>query len=122
MEGNKVTTSIQLSPQSLRVINKNNIDINIFIEDVLCAVQENKLESLNAIFNKHIHLSTTGLGTEDILKRYLQEFFNEKNGDLTAFFSFALGIGYARAERVLNGLFAEAYITRAAGLKLRTSK
>lgn len=108
-------TSVALNQQSLSIISRNAIDLDEWVNKVLAVYQEDKLTYLRDSFaERPLFIAPEDQSIEDRMRL----FFNEKNGDLTAFFSFALKIGYARADRLVNTLLTQSVINRGGGMHL----
>jgi len=111
--------SVALNEQSLTIIRKSAIDLDEWINEALAVYQEEKLAYLHDVFAKR-SLPSFFIAPEDqSLENRVRLFFKEKNGDLTAFFSFALNIGYARADRLVNTLLTQSVINRGGGKHIK---
>lgn len=111
---------ITLSERSGRIVSQDAIELQDWVNHALAVYEAEKLACLRAAFASQpvqtLYTGPEGQSIEDKMHR----FFSEKNGDLTAFFSFALNIGYARADRLVAALLTQGVISRGGGMEIKT--
>ncbi|QNU41832.1 hypothetical protein IDH70_10640 [Mixta calida] len=115
----RATISITLSEWSSRIVSHNDIELEDWVNNALAVYEAEKLACLRAAFTAQplhfLYNEPEGQCIEDKMYR----FFSDKNGDLTAFFSFALNIGYARADRLVAALLTQRVICRGGGIDIK---
>lgn len=109
---------VTLSERSRKIVSSNAIDLEAWVNNSLAVYEEEKLTSLRTAFTVQPVYSLYTEPKDQSVEDKMHRFFSEKNGDLTAFFSFALNIGYARADRLVAALLTQRIISRGGGMEI----